>query len=303
VDRRPQLTGPDATAHSTAENGAGPSARRRIGRGLPVSWLVLPGLALIAVFFIVPLGIMVARSLFDPSPLNYVHFAESSLYPRVLFFTLWMAALVTLLCLLVGYPFAYLMCHAGGGVGTLLAAIVLLPFWSSLFVRTYAWTILLRDTGLINWVLLRLGIVDQPVQLMGNSLGILIGMTHVLLPFMVLPVVASMRRIDRDLVLAASGLGALPFAAFRRVFLPLSLPGVMAGCLMVFVLAVGFYITPAILGGRTAFFSMLVVMQVNQLLDFGFGSTLGVILLAVVLAIVALGSRVVRLDDLFSTAR
>jgi ABC-type spermidine/putrescine transport system permease subunit I len=120
---------------------------------------------------------------------------------------------------------------------------------------------------------------------------------------MVLPLVASMRRIDRDLVLAAEGLGARPAAAFRRVFLPLSLPGMLAGCIMVFVLAVGFYITPAILGGRTAFFSMLVVMQVNQLLDFGFGSTLGVVLLAVVLAIVAVGSRIVRLDQLFTPAR
>jgi putative spermidine/putrescine transport system permease protein len=296
VDGGGQLTAADAAS------GAGPS-RRRIGRGPPVGWLVVPGLALIGFFFLVPLGIMVARSLFDPSPLNYVHFVESAVYPRVLFFTLWMAAVVTLLCLLIGYPFAYLMCHAGSGLRALLAAIVLLPFWSSLFVRTYAWTILLRDTGVINWVLLRLGLVDEPVQLMGNALGILIGMTHILLPFMVLPLVASMRRIDRDLVLAASGLGARPVAAFRRVFLPLSLPGMLAGCLMVFVLAVGFYITPAILGGRTAFFSMLVVMQVNQLLDFGFGSTLGVILLAVVLAIVAAGSRIVRLDELFTPAR
>jgi len=143
-----------------------------------------------------------------------------------------------------------------------------------------------------------LGIIDEPVRLMGNAIGTVIGMTHVLLPFMVLPIVASMRRFDGDLTLAASGLGAPPLIAFWRIFFPMSLPGVLAGCLLVFVLAVGFYITPAILGGRTAFFSMLIVMQVNRLLEFGFGSALGIILLAVVLLIVALGGRLVRLDDI-----
>jgi ABC-type spermidine/putrescine transport system permease subunit I len=194
--------------------------------------------------------------------------------------------------------------HKVGGAGKwVLALIVLLPFWSSLLVRTYAWTILLRDSGPINWLLLHIGIVDEPLTLMGNATGTLIGMTHVLLPFLVLPVYASMRRVDPDLSLAAAGLGARPVIAFWRVFFLLTLPGVLAGCLLVFVLAVGFYITPAILGGRTAFFSMLIVMQVNRLLQFGFGSALGMILLAVVLLIVALGSRLVRLDEIFGQGR
>jgi len=120
---------------------------------------------------------------------------------------------------------------------------------------------------------------------------------------MVLPIIASMRRFDRDLSLAAAGLGARPLVAFWRIFFPMSLPGVLAGCLLVFVLAVGFYITPAILGGRTAFFSMLIVMQVSRLLEFGFGSALGVILLAVVLVIIALGSRLVRLDEVIGQSR
>lgn len=282
---------------------AGPGGRwpRRVA--LSAAWLVLPGLAAVVLLFLLPLAIMVARSLLDPSPLNYLRFVETAVYPYALLYTLWMAAVVALLCLLLGYPYAYLMNHAGGGLRSLLAALVLLPFWSSLLVRTYAWTILLRDTGLINWALIHVGIVDQPVRLMGNSLGVLVGMTHVLLPFMVLPIFASMRRIDPDLATAAGGLGARPFTAFRRVFLPLSMSGVLAGSLMVFVLSVGFYVTPAILGGRSAFFSLLIVMQVNRLLNFGFGSTLGVILLLVVLLIVALGSRVVRLNDLFGRTR
>ncbi len=289
-------------------NGAAAMRRRSpAGRSILVGWsrewLVLPGLGLILLFFAVPLGVMAWRSLTDPSPGNYVEFFSEPIYPRVLFTTLWMAGLVTIDCLLLGYPCAYLMHRLAGPLQWLLAMIVLLPFWSSLLVRTYAWTILLRDSGLINWVLLGTGIVEHPVQLMGNAIGTVIGMTHILLPFMVLPIFASMRRFDEDLSLAAAGLGARPIVVFWRIFLPSSLSGVLAGSLLVFVLAVGFYITPAILGGRTAFFSMLIVMQVTRLLDFGFGSALGVILLLVVLMIIALGSRLVRLDDILGQRR
>ncbi|MGF7162228.1 putative spermidine/putrescine transport system permease protein [Rhodoligotrophos appendicifer] len=266
---------------------------------LSSGWLILPAMMFVVAFFIIPLLVMVERSLFDPSPENYSRFFESSVYPRAMFFTLWMAALVTALCLALGFPYAYLTYRLAGTWQWVLIVLVLLPFWSSLLVRTYAWTILLRDSGLINWALIGTGLIDRPVKLMGNTLGIVVGMTHVLLPFMVLPIIAAMRRFDENLFLAASGLGAPPLTAFWRIFFPLCLPGVLAGCLLVFVLAVGFYITPAILGGRTAFFSLLIVMQVNKLLDFGFGSALGVILLLVVLAAVALGSRLVRLETLF----
>ena len=288
----------------TTGDGATPSRRRRspVGRrALPGEWrdwLVLPGITVIGLFFMAPLGVMVWRSFTDPSPQNYVRFFEEAVYARVLLTTVRMALLVTVACLLLGYPYAYLMNRVTRSWQLLLAMIVLLPFWSSLLVRTYAWTILLRDGGLINWLLLNIGVIDRPVRLMGNATGTIIGMTHVLLPFMVLPIIASMRRFDPDLATAAAGLGARPIKVFWRIFFPLSLPGVMAGCLLVFVLAVGFYITPAILGGRTAFFSMIIVLQVSRLLEFGFGSALGVILLVVVLLIVAIGSRLVRLDDI-----
>ncbi len=291
-----------ADDHTAAWDGAVARWRRPSGGsgelvGWRRDWLVLPGIAVIVVFFMVPLGVMMWRSLTDPSPHNYVRFVEEAVYSRVLVSTLWMALVVTLACLLLGYPYAYLMNRVSRNWQWLLAMIVLLPFWSSLLVRTYAWTILLRDGGLINWALLGIGVVDEPVQLMGNATGTIIGMTHVLLPFMVLPLIASMRRFDLDLAAAAAGLGARPIKVFWRVFFPMSLPGVMAGCLLVFVLAVGFYITPAILGGRTAFFSMIIVLEVSRLLEFGFGSALGVILLVVVLLIVAFGSRIVQLND------
>ena len=298
---------PDAP---TLEAGNGAAAKRRLFlAGLlhrtpwHREWLVLPALLVTGVFFALPLLLMALRSLTDPSPINYITIVREPVYLRVLLSTIWMAGFVTFVCLLLGYPYAYLMHRVGGAGKWVLALIVLLPFWSSLLVRTYAWTILLRDTGPINWLLLQAGIVDGPIPLMGNAVGTSIGMTHVLLPFLVLPIFAAMRRFDPDLSLAASGLGARPVIVFWRVFFPMSLPGVLAGCLLTFVLAVGFYITPAILGGRTAFFSMLIVMEVTRLLQFGFGSALGMILLAVVLIVVAVGSRLVRLDDVFGRSQ
>lgn len=277
-------------------------ATRRSAR-LRSVWLVVPALLFIAGFFLVPLGYMVVRSLTDPSPANYLRFHESPVYIWSLWTTIWMSGVVTATCLSLGFPYAYAMSRSKGGMLLLLSVIVLLPFWSSLLVRTYAWTVLLRDTGIINRVLLWAGLVSEPITFMGTKTAVIIGMSHVLLPFMVLPILASMQRFDRDLDLAASGLGAGPLTIFRRVFLPLTLPGVLAGCLLVFVLSVGFYITPAILGGRIAFFSMLIVAQISKLLDFGFGSTLGVVLLAVVLAILGIGSRFVPLVDLFGGPR
>jgi putative spermidine/putrescine transport system permease protein len=266
-------------------------------------WLVAPALLFMGVFFLVPIGAMVFRSLTDPSPINYWRFLETSIYPSSLFLTLWMSMVVTLACLLIGYPYAYAMYRAGTKLRLLLWLMILLPFWSSLLVRTYAWTILLRDTGVINWLLQFIGLIDQPIGLMGNKFAVIVGMTHVLLPFMVLPISAAMQRVDATLLHAAASLGASPASAFRSVFLPLTLPGVIAGSIFVFVSSVGFYVTPAVLGGRTAFFSLLIVAQINRLLDFGFGSTLGVILLAVVLVVVAVGARFVPAHDLFQRRR
>ena len=175
---------------------------------------------------------------------------------------------------------------------------VLLPFWSSLLVRTYAWTVLLQTTGVINSFLRGIGLIDEPIQLMRNTLGVQIGMSYILLPFMVLPIYAVMRRIDPDLTPAAAGLGAGPITAFRRVFLPLSLPGVFAGVLLVFVLALGFYITPALLGSPSnTMLSELIVLQIQRELKFGVGAALGMVLLALTLVLLAVASRFVRIGD------
>ncbi len=262
------------------------------------AWLAVPGFLFLVAFFLVPLVRMGIRSVNDPSPANYRIFLESPVYVRVLWTTLRTSLLVTVVCLLIGYPYAYVLHHAGPRTRAVLTALVLVPFWSSLLVRTYAWTVLLQDSGVINSALRDLGLIEAPLKLMRNTLGVTIGMSHILLPFMVLPIWATMRRIDPDLVPAAEGLGAPPRAAFRKVFLPLSLPGVFAGCLLVFVLALGFYITPALLGSpQNAMFSELIVNMVSERLRFGVGSALAMTLLAVTLLLLGIGSRFVRLGD------
>lgn len=263
-------------------------------------WTVLavPGVAFLVVFFVLPMAGMLMRSFTDPSPENYLVFLRSPLYLRVLLTTFWTAFVVTLVCLVLGYIYAYAMYRAGRWVAILLIALLILPFWSSFLVRSYAWMVLLQDSGLINTALLQLGLIERPLQLMRNTLGVVIGMTHIFLPFMVLPIYAAMRRMDPDLPLAASSLGARPFATFRRVFFPLTLPGVYAGSLLVFVPALGFFITPALLGSpRNQMFSELIVLQVNQLLQFGVGSALAVILLVTTIVLVWIGTRFVNVAE------
>lgn len=285
-------------AHALVDRATAGVRRRR-----PDGWalLLLPCLVFLTLVFFAPLLVMAWRSVTDPSPANYALFFQSPLYRNVLWTTLWTSLVVTVVCLVLGYPYAYVMNLSGPKVAAVLGALVLLPFWSSFLVRSYAWMVLLQNNGVINQALMRAGVIDQPIQLMRNTLGVAIGLTHIFLPFMVLPIYAAMRRVDPDLVPAAGTLGARPFTAFRKVFFPLTLPGVFAGCLLVFVLALGFYITPALLGSpRNAMYSELVVIQVNELLNFGAGSALAIVLLVVTVALLWLGMRVVNLDDIFA---
>jgi ABC-type spermidine/putrescine transport system permease subunit I len=273
----------------------------------PDRWglLVLPAVLFLAVFFLVPLVAMSVRSVTDPVGAglsNYERFFAEAAFVRVLTNTFWIAALATATCLVVGYPFAYLMTIVPGRLAGLLLIAVLLPFWSSLLVRTFAWQVLLRDTGIINRFLLDLGVISEPLTLIRTTGGVIVGMSHILLPFMVLPLYAVMRRIDPEFGRAAANLGASPMAAFLRVFVPLSLPGVLAGCLLVFILALGFYITPALLGGlRDQMISQLIVQQIQQRLDWGFGTAMSVLLVGITLVILFVASRAIRLRDVFGS--
>ena len=269
------------------------------------SLLALPAVVFLVLFFLVPLVAMSVRSVTDPAGAglsNYQKFFEQAAYVRVLTNTFWIAALATAASLVIGYPFAYLMSIVPGRWAGLLLIAVLLPFWSSLLVRTFAWQVLLRDTGVINRFLLDLGVISEPLTLIRTTGGVIIGMSHILLPFMVLPIYAVMRRIDPEFGRAAANLGASPTAAFLRVFVPLSLPGVLAGCLLVFVLALGFYITPALLGGlKDQMISQMIVQQIQQRLDWGFGTAMSVLLVAITLVILFIASRAIRLRDVFGS--
>jgi putative spermidine/putrescine transport system permease protein len=267
---------------------------------------VLPAVVFLVAFFLIPLIAMALRSVTDPPGAglsNYEQFFAQEAYVRVLTNTFWIAILATLACLVIGYPFAYLMTIVPGRLAGLLLIAVLLPFWSSLLVRTFAWQVLLRDTGVINRFLLDLGLISEPLTLIRTTAGVIIGMMHILLPFMVLPLWAVMRRIDPEYGRAAANLGASPVSAFLRIFVPLSLSGVLAGCLLVFVLALGFYITPALLGGlRDQMISQLIVQQIQQRLDWGFGTAMSVLLVAIALALLFVASRAIRLRDVFGSA-
>ena len=271
-------------------------ARQKMVNGWAVT--ILPGLAFLVAFFLIPLGIMIWRSFTDPGPENYKIFVENELYVRVLWTTLRTSAIVTVVTLLLAYPYAYMMLRSGFKMTAILGGLVLLPFWSSILVRTYAWTVLLQDSGVINDALQRLGLIEESLSLMRNDFGVTLGMSHILLPFMVFPIYAVMTRIDPDVVPAALSLGARPWRAFVKVFWPLSLPGVFAGSLLVFVLSIGFYITPALLGSPSnTMYSVLVVDKVNRQLQFGLGSAMAVTLLVVTLILLWVGTRVVRLGD------
>jgi ABC-type spermidine/putrescine transport system permease subunit I len=244
--------------------------------------------------------VVALRSLTDPNVglENYEAIVSSPIAPHSFVLTIQVSVLVTGVCLLVAYPLAYLMTIAPTRVSLFLLMLTTVSLFLSQVARTFAWQVLLRDTGVINSTLMDLGIISQPLPLIRNAIGVTIGMTHVLLPVMILPLYVVMRRIDPEFMLAAASLGASPTRSFIRVFLPLSLPGVAAGSLLVFMLALGFYITPSLLGGGTfVMVGQLVVLQFRHV-AWGFGSALSVALLVIVALILVVATRLGGLRDM-----
>ena len=260
--------------------------------------LLVPGLTLLLSVFLVPLILMAVRSVTDPSPRNYLAFVDGDVPARVLAHTFSVAVVTTIVCLALGYPYAYAMHKGSRRAAAILTIALLLPFWSSVLVRAYAWLVLLRDTGVINGLLVRAGLIDKPLPLVRTTTAVIIGMAHILLPFMVLPVYAAMRRIDASLLPAAAGLGASPVRAMWKIFFPLTLPGVYAGSLLVLILSLGFYVVPAMLGGpRSLMFAELIVGKVYDELEFGVGSALAIVLVTVALVAIGFGSRFFRIGE------
>ena len=202
------------------------------------------------------------------------------LFGQVMLRTVWIAFACTGLALLLGYPVAALMARPGRVLPKVVAACVLVPLWTSVLVRSYAWISLLGRRGVVNTVLADLGVIERPLTLVYTPGAVLLAMTHILLPFMVLPVFSALRAVPADLPRAAANLGAGRVRTFLTVVLPLSLPGVFAGCLIVFVMSLGFYITPALLGGpRTLMIATLIGQQATELLDWPFAGAMAAVLL------------------------
>nr|WP_232216598.1 MULTISPECIES: ABC transporter permease [Brenneria] len=221
--------------------------------------------------------------------------ADQALYVGVLFRTLLMAAVVTLLCVGLGYPLAYWLAKQPSNRANLLLILVLLPFWTSLIVRTASWIVLLQSGGLINRTLINFGIIDQPLVLVFNRIGVYISMTHILLPFFILPLYAVMKGISPNYVRAAISLGAHPFIAFWRVYVPQTYAGVTAGALLVFMMAIGYYITPALLGGPSdQMLSYFVAFFTNTTMNWGMAAALGTQLLVIVTLLYVVYIRVTK---------
>ncbi|MEQ9885770.1 ABC transporter permease [Pectobacterium zantedeschiae] len=221
--------------------------------------------------------------------------ADQALYVDVLLRTLLMAGVVTLLCVGLGYPLAYWLAKQPSNRANLLLILVLLPFWTSLIVRTASWIVLLQSGGLINRSLINIGIIDEPLVLVFNRIGVYISMTHILLPFFILPLYAVMKGISPNYVRAAISLGAHPFIAFWRVYVPQTYAGVTAGALLVFMMAIGYYITPALLGGPSdQMLSYFVAFFTNTTMNWGMAAALGTQLLIIVTLLYVVYIRVTR---------
>ncbi|MDB2474446.1 ABC transporter permease [Amylibacter sp.] len=266
--------------------------------------LSMPAVLGILIIVFLPIFWLSSLSFYDAkgalSTENYARIFESALYKRTFVVTSQISITVTVICVLLGYPLCYWLTKMKDRTASILMIFVLVPFWTSILVRTYAWLVLLQRKGIINSSLVSLGIIDEPIQLAHNLTGSIIGMVHIMLPFLILPLYATMRGIDTDLVRAALGLGSTPRKAFWHVFFPMSLPGLFAGIVLVFILSLGFFVTPALLGGgRVQMLAQRIESTITIYSNWGAASALGVVLLLLAFVMIWLMNRVFGLDKLF----
>jgi len=273
------------------------SARKRAA-------LVLPALVFILVLFVYPLLSLIGTSFDDHggglSLAQYSRAIGTPVYTKILVKTLWVSAAVTALCFSLGYPLAYALSTARGLLKSALLFAVLMPFWTNLLVRAYGWIVALHPHGLVNSALLATGLIREPIPLVYNTTGMLIGMTQIMLPYMTLPLSAAMERMDLRLIHASRSLGASAPRTFLHVFFPLTLPGVFAGALLVFVLCLGFFVIPALLGGRSdILIAQLINYNLTTTLNWSFAAALSTILLVTTLGIYLIAHRWFRLGMLW----
>ena len=273
-------------------------------------WLLLPALLWMGLLFFIPLFIVLAVSFATRGTYGGIiwHFTLSNyidlihpLYGRILGQSLFFATMTTILCLLIGFPFAYYIARAPRRRQSVWLMLVLVPFWTNFLVRTYAWMLILRTEGLVNTFLLNWGVIDQPVQLLYTPFAVLLGLVYGYLPFMILPLYVACERLDPTLIDAARDLYASRVAVFRRVILPLATPGVIAGSILVFIPTVGAFITPDLLGGaRTMMIGNLIQHEYLVVRDWPLGSAVSFVLIGVVIILLttyATGGRHLRLEE------
>ena len=279
--------------------------RRQVGGRLSAGVLVLPGVIWLAIFFLLPLAIIAIYSLgavdangkvtlADPNLDNYLRALRPEFLPA-LWRSIFYSTVTTILSLGIGYPVAYWISRHGGRHKILLLILVMLPFWTSYLIRTYAWMIILRDNGIVNGALLELGVIDDPIEMLNTDFSVILGMTYGFLPFAILPLFVSIDRLDHSLVQAARDLYASGRGAFLHVTLPLTLPGIVAAGLLTFIPALGDFVTPDLLGGAETTTIAKIVQEIfNGGRDWPYGSALSFLLMAVTLIGTLLALRSLR---------
>ncbi|WP_108658856.1 ABC transporter permease [Acuticoccus kandeliae] len=286
-----------------------PGCARRISALL----LALPSIAWLCFFVLAPLGFLVTISFWTATPFgtvaafttaNYETIFQSSTYLGILIGTLRIAAITTILTLLVSYPVAWFLSRQAGRWKAIFMLLVFLPFWTSYVVRSFVWLPMLGRNGLLNAILLGIGIIDQPIDwFLYNEGAVYVGLVYAYVLFMVLPIYASLDRLDTSLFEAAADLGAPPFATFRKVILPLTLPGIVSGCVMVFLMSCGAYVTPQLLGGTSGMmYGNIIAAQFLNTSNWALGAALAVVLVVVVLAAMLLAGRRFGLQQIFMRA-
>lgn len=263
--------------------------------------LIAPATVLLLTFYLYPLLRVFWISFTEPA-LGFGNYAQllSPSVTRVAMTTLRICVITTAITVVLAYLVAYCWVHAGPRAQRLMLLGIILPLWVSALVRAFAWITLLRRDGVINSALAGAGIIDAPLPLLWNELGVIIGVVHYMLPYGILPLAASLRGIDGSLMLAARGLGATRAQTFRMVYLPLSIPGIVAAAILVFIFSLGFYITPALLGGgRTMMITEYISIQIIEVLRWGLGTALAVTLVMIIALLLAVVSRVLDLRQLF----
>lgn len=267
------------------------AATPRRGSGLGFA---MPAILLLAAFFVIPVVFLLTRSVTEPQLglQNYATLVGSATYAKVFFNTFFVAGVVTLVTVLIAFPVAWALAIMPARWSAVVFAIILLSMWTNLLARTYAWMVLLQQTGLINRVLKAIGLIDQPLQLTNNLVGVTIGMVYIMLPFMILPLMGVIKKIDPAILQAAALCGATKWQALTRVLVPLATPGIASGALMVFVMSLGYFVTPSLLGGTAnMMLAELIAQQVQSLVNWGMGGAAAFLLLLVTLGLYAVQLR------------